>query len=223
MRHPALLFAALVACQIAGSLGLQGTQESQGNAADTAALHISFSTPQQGETRRIFARDDLDVRVYVNELTPQHHRDCSRYTLLLMMNDRMAEDFSLCSCFNEPAAEVDWCEVVYFFPNMRSSPLTLSVHLLGSADEILTETTLDFYVLVRNDTVLHDAATKGHLWLTDDAASQIRWIQQLFLHERTVYSHCGKDGLLETLLDGYSRPRAPAATPALPVPPTVRD
>ena len=113
--------------------------------------------------------------------------------------------------------------MVYFFPNMRSSPLTLSVHLLGSADEILTETTLDFSLLVRNDTVLHDAATKGHLWLTDDAASQIRWIQQLFLHERTVYSHCGKDGLLETLFDGYSRPRAPAATPALPVPPTVRD
>jgi len=76
MRHPALLFAALVACQTAGSLGLQGTQESQGNAADTAALYISFSTLQQGETRRIFARDDLDVRVYVNELTPQHRRDC---------------------------------------------------------------------------------------------------------------------------------------------------
>ena len=170
MRHPALLFAALVACQTAGSLGLQGTQESQGNAADTAALYISFSTPQQGETRRIFARDNLDVRVYVNELTPQHHRDCSRYTLLLMMNDSMAEDFSLCSCFNEPAAEVDRCEVVYFFPNMRSSSLTLSAHILGSADEVLAETTLDFYLLVRNDTVLHDAATKGHLWLTDDAA-----------------------------------------------------
>lgn len=211
----AAILVVLVAWSAASALG---AQEGHATEPEAGVLRIWFHDPKEGSTVRMVSRHNLGVKLFIVGLTPRVRINCAKTMVFFTMNDLQATDANLCGCW-EDDAEVEECEMSFVFSGMRSSEAQLHAYIENASGETLAEAVRSFTLLVRNDTLLNALASKGPPWLTDDATSQLRWLQGLYLQERKVFSQNSEDGVLEAIFNRCCVRLTPAHYQ--PVPPIV--